>query len=360
MLHRAARHKGRVSLEQLEARRICLIKPSALGDVVQSLPVLTALRRRFPGAHIAWLVNHTYAELLAGHPHLNEVITHDRVRGRAWSQAARRAWSDLRHALRSRQFDLVCDLQGLMRSGLMALATGAARRVGLGDSREAAAWFYTDVLAVPKHKRSAVDRYWLVPEALGVGATPKEFLVPVSRDEEQWADRQLGGLSGARVAIHSGARWITKRWPVQHFAEVARRLGEDSGVGIVLVGGAEDQAASHLIERATGGRAVNLVGRTSLRQLAAVLRRVHLLVTNDSGPMHLAAAVGTRVAALFTCTSPQRARPYGPGHLIFSTQIWCAASYLKRCSRMECMGELTPDRVWPALERELARGSAGS
>jgi ADP-heptose:LPS heptosyltransferase len=94
---------------------------------------------------------------------------------------------------------------------------------------------------------------------------------------------------------------------------------------------------------------VNLTGRTTLKHLASVLSQVDLLLTNDSGPMHLAAAMDTPVAGIFTCTSPQRARAYGPGHLVLAADLWCAASYLKKCSRMECMRELTPDRAWRAI-----------
>lgn len=354
MMQFFGRARNRVSLRQIQAERICLIKPSALGDVVQALPVLSALRSRFPDAHIAWVVNKSYAELLAGHPHLDEVIAFDRGRARPWSPAAWRSMRELCDSLRQRRFDLVCDLQGLFRSGLMTWATGAPRRLGLGDAREGSRCCYTDVVPIPHENTSAVDRYWLVAEALGAGGGPKQFLVHLDAADREWADRQLGGLSGLCVAIHAGARWMTKRWPIDHFVEIARRLDREFAANLVLVGGPEEAEPAGRIAAAVSGCCVNLVGKTTLHQLAAVLGRVHLLVTNDSGPMHLAAAVGTKVAALFTCTSPERARPYGDGHLVFATNVWCAASYLKKCSRLECMTELTPDRIWPALSAKLS------
>ncbi|MBI3465374.1 MAG: glycosyltransferase family 9 protein, partial [Planctomycetes bacterium] len=167
-------------------------------------------------------------------------------------------------------------------------------------------------------------------------------------------ERQLAGVYGLRVAIHPGARWMTKRWPVGHYTEIARRLERESGAQIVLVGGPEEGDVAREIEATIRNRCLNLTGLTTLKQLAAVLSRVNLLLTNDSGPMHLAAALGTPVAGIFTCTSPERARPYGSGHLIIGTSVWCAASYLKKCSRMECMSELTPDRVWPLVRDHLA------
>ena len=348
------RSSNHPKLAEIEAKRICLIKPSALGDVVQTLPVLTALRSRFPNAHIAWVVNRAYADILAGHPHLNETIVFDRGRGKPWSRSARAAFFSLLRMLQERQFDLACDLQGLLRSSIMARATRAARRIGLGDAREGARLFYTDVVPVPRCGMSAVDRYWLLAGSLGVGPATKQFVIPVSPSERLWAGRQWDGAGGLCVAIHPGARWMTKRWPTGHYAEIARRLEREATARIVLVGGTEETDAARQIESAVRGRCVNLTGQTSLKQLAAVLCRVDLLLTNDSGPMHLAAALGTPVAGIFTCTSPDRARPYGSGHLIIGTSVWCAASYLKKCSRMECMSELTPDRVWPLLRDHLA------
>jgi heptosyltransferase-1 len=353
MLHWIRKHR-QPPLDQIDAERICLIKPSALGDVVQTLPMLSALRSHFPRAHIAWVVNRSYADLLAGHPHLDEVIPFDRGRARPWTPAAWRSMRELCDSLRDRRFDLVCDLQGLFRSGLMTWTARAPRRVGLSDAREGARLFYTDVVRIPQESMSAVDRYWRVAEALGVGESPKQFVIQLDAADQEWAEQQVRGLSGLRVAIHAGARWMTKRWPAEHFVEIARRLDREFAASLFVVGGPEEADAANRIAAAVPGRCANLAGKTSLKKLAAVLGRVHLLFTNDSGPMHLAAALGTHVAAIFTCTSPERARPYGSGHLTLATDVWCAASYLKKCSRLACMTELTPDRVWPALSAHIA------
>jgi lipopolysaccharide heptosyltransferase I len=348
------RKVDRTPLSDIEARRICLIKPSALGDVVQALPVLSALRGRFPEAHIAWVVNRSYAGLLADHPHLNEIIAFDRGAGGVLSRAARRGFAELNAGLRERQFDLVIDLQGLLRSGLMARATAAARRVGMSDSREGARFCYTDIVPMPVESTSAVERYWRVAAALGAGDTVKQFVVGLGASDRDWAARAIGRPVGLRVAIHPGARWATKRWPAAYFAELARRIGREFGATFILVGGPEESMTAAALESALAGQSVNLVGKTSLKQLAAVFGDVHLVITNDSGPMHLAAALGTPVVGIFTCTSPDRARPFGSGHLLIGTEVWCAASYLKKCSRMDCMTELTPDRVWPAIRSHIA------
>ena len=340
-------------LAGIDAQRICLIKPSALGDVVQALPVLSALRDRFESAHIAWVVERSYANLLAGHPHLDEIIDFDRRRtghgAKPWSASLR----GFAHRLRAKQFDLVCDLQGLLRSGLMARATGAKWRIGMSDSREGARCCYTHRVLVPPEIESAVERYWVVARALGAGTGPKQFVVPIDNADRQWAADQLNPLTGLRVAMHPGARWMTKRWPAEHFANIARRLDREFAANCILLGSPAEQYIAGEITGAVARRCINLVGQTSLKQLAAVLSLVDLMVTNDSGPMHLAAALGVPVVALYTCTSPRRAAPFGTGHTVIPTTIWCAASYLKQCARLECMDELTPERVWPMLKQKL-------
>src|SRR5947209_1189936 len=170
-------------LSDYPARRIALIKPSALGDIIHSLPVLTALRHRYPDAHISWVVNRGYAPLLEGHPDLNEVLPFDRKLSRAGLLGRLNNYGRFVGALRERRFDLVIDLQGLFRSGLMALASGAPRRVGLSTAREGARWFYTDVVRVADFNAvHAVERCWLIAEAFGVGDLRKEFRVPVRED----------------------------------------------------------------------------------------------------------------------------------------------------------------------------------
>src|SRR5262245_27186288 len=160
---------ARPPLREIDPRRIALIKPSALGDIVHALPVLTALRRRFPDAHLTWVVNRAYEPLLLGHRDLDATLPFDRAAARgSWLRAVR-AYGSFFRQLREAKFDLVLDLQGLFRSGLMARATGAARRVGLSGAREGAWWFYTDAVPVAGRKAlHAVDRYWQVALALGV------------------------------------------------------------------------------------------------------------------------------------------------------------------------------------------------
>lgn len=344
----------RTALQDYPARRIALIKPSALGDIVHSLPVLTALRRRYPEAYIAWIVNRAYEPLLLGHSDLNATLPYDRG-------AFRRGWwhglkisAHFVAALRRQEFDLVIDLQGLFRSGVMALASGAARRVGLSTAREGARYFYTDAVGVADFNAvHAVDRYWLVAEALGAGAGPRRLHVPLGEAEVRWSAETLEGLPRPWLMLSVGSRWQTKRWPPEFFAELVRRAQDRFGGTVVFLGAGDEAALSRAASDLIAGPVCDLTGRTSLSQLAALLSRADVVLSNDSGPLHLAAALGRPVVAPYTCTRVLLHGPYGSQDGAVETRVHCRGSYLRRCDRMICMTELTPDRLWPVLNGVL-------
>jgi heptosyltransferase-1 len=343
--------KGRIPLCDLVPQRIALIKPSALGDIIHSLPVLTALRQRYPQAYLAWVVNRGYAELLRGHADLDAVLPFDRGASRSGLFAAARNYGRFFQGFRQQQFDLVIDLQGLFRSGLMAACSGAGRRVGLSSAREGARMFYTDVIPVADfHALHAVDRYWLVAEAFGVGDLPKSFRVPLPEAERHWAAQLLRDYPRPWIALGVGARWQTKRWPPEHFAFLARRAQERVGGTVLFVGGPDETPLARATAGCLAGDVCDLTGRTTLPQLAAVLASVDVMVANDTGPLHLAAALGRPVVAPYTCTKVLLNGPYGASAGAVEARIWCQGSYRKHCGRLECMAELTPDRLWPLLE----------
>lgn len=345
-------------LDGLDVRRICIIKPSALGDVVQSLPLLPVLTERFPNAAIDWVINHELAELLEGHPHLNELL-HFHRRGTAGQHL------QLLRELRERRFDLVFDLQGLMRSGVMAAATRAPLRVGLETSREGAS--LACHLTVPHTSKdmSAFRRYWRIAEELGYGDRTPQTIVTTSHADREWAAAALSGLSSPILAIHPGARWMTKRWPVEKFAVVANKAMRQFGFSVVLLGSKGEMpiaAELQTLLQGFGSRktVLNLTGQTSLKQLAALLASVDVAMTNDSGPMHLAAGLGTSVLGVFTCTSPTISGPPGAQHELVATQVSCAASYKKQCphsgrTHLCCMDELSTERVCAALVRLIEK-----
>jgi lipopolysaccharide heptosyltransferase I len=341
----------RMPLTEYPARRIALIKPSALGDIVHSLPVLSALRRRYPHAHITWVVNRSYQPLLADHPDLDATLPFDRSAIRGGFLAAVVGYGRFFQLLRREKFDLVIDLQGLLRTGLMSLATRAPRRVGLDSAREGARWFYTDVIrGADIHTLHAVDRYWMVVEALGGEPGPKQFHVPLSTAARKWAEEQLDPLPRPWLMLGVGARWQTKRWPPLHFALLTRRAMERFGGSAVFVGGSDETPLAQAVQTRLSSATLDLTGKTTLPQLAAVLARADVMIANDTGPLHLAVALGRPVVAPYTCTRVRRTGPYGYEENAVETRVWCQGSYLKQCERLECMAELTPDRLWPILE----------
>jgi heptosyltransferase I len=346
-------------LNQIEAKRICIIKPSALGDVVQTLPILPVLRERFPDAHISWVIRDSFANLLEGHPNINEVIPFSR------RNSARYWWQFLKE-LKQRQFDFVLDLQGLLRTGIMTAATRARWRVGIESAREGSHFAYN--LTIPDTGKlvPAYLKYWRVSDALGSGETQRLTDISLCEADTIWAktkiDRQ--NYPAPTLAIHAGAQWITKRWPPEKFAAVGAKAVRHFRCNIVLVGTADERPLTNHIEQLLSkfvptGRILNLAGETTLKQLAAILIESDFLLTNDSGPMHLAAGLGTPVTGIFTCTSSVRSGPPGDQHELVSTNVACAGSYSKRCPKrgpqnLCCMEELQTGRVWQALSRQIS------
>lgn len=331
-------------------QRILIIKPSSLGDVTHALPVLRLVRRKWPAAHISWLVAPFCAGLLEGNPDLNDVILFDRKRyGSAWKswRAGLELWRFHRD-LRRQRFDLVIDLQGLFRSGWLARATGAPVRIGFENAREGAPWFYTQRVPVPSLDVHAVDRYLSVAAALGCEAGPAEFSFPHTDEDRRTIDAFIP--PGERYAVlMPGANWETKRWPVENFAALVEPLKERFGLRSVLSGGAD---VIELAQRVP--QALNLAGKTNLRQLVALLERADLVVANDSGPMHIAAALGRPLVTVFGPTNPVRTGPYGRPECVVRANIDCAPCYSRRCSHTSCLQKLSIEPILTCAARQLS------
>lgn len=348
-------------------QRILLIKPSSLGDIVHALPVLAGLRASFPQAHIAWLIGSSFASLLEGHPLLDEVIPFDRRRyGRLWRDP-RVAWefAGFLRGLRRRRFDLVLDLQGLLRSGIMALASGAPRRIGFARSREPAGVFYTQRVACPPAVEHAVDRNVHLARAAGVTIERIEFPLALRDAERRDAARLLAedGLAAGEsyVAVLPGARWPSKRWSPQQFAKLIDLLQAERAGRCVLLGGAEERDTAGQIANGCASRPIDLVGRTSLRQLVALLAGAERVVCVDSGPMHIAAALGRPLVALFGPTNPARTGPYSPRARVVTNPVPCAPCYRRICplGHQDCLARLGPQAVLERV-RELSPAEAVS
>ncbi|MDX2037305.1 MAG: glycosyltransferase family 9 protein [Isosphaeraceae bacterium] len=347
-------------LRSLEPNRVCLIKPSSLGDVVHTYPTLLALRDRWPRATIAWVVNRGLRGLVENHPAVDEVVEFDRAAITPGPRGLARFGRFL-GGLKAKPFDVAIDAQGLLRSGLMAWATAAPVRVGLGEAREGATRFYTHIVPSAIMDGHAVVRTLRLAEAFGAVADPYRFVPALTDDDRRWARERLGALPRPLLVLNPGARWLTKRWPTAHFAAIARRAATERGAGIGIVGAPEDRPLVDAILAEIPGQAVlDLCGATSLPRLAAVAEASDLFLSNDTGPLHLAAATGANVLGIYLCTDPRRTGPFGRRAHAIQTGVWCASSCVRKCDRLECMSELDPDRVWPAVARILSSSSVQS
>ncbi|MGH7462792.1 MAG: lipopolysaccharide heptosyltransferase II, partial [Longimicrobiales bacterium] len=335
-------------------RKLLLIKPSSLGDIVHAMPTLAALRARFPQAEVTWLVKRQWAPLV------EVMVGVDRV---CVVETGMMGWLGRVPDLRAARFDLVVDLQGLFRSGAMAWLTGCGRRVGFANAREGSPLFYTQKVEVPKTVMHAVDRYLLVAEALGAKRPAQPRFEFVDRPEDRQAVETILSRSGVASslpwsAMNVSARWETKRWPPQHFAEAADRLSQAHALPVVFIGGSAERPESLAVISLMRTKAVDLTGQTPVGLLPILLRWAAVLVTNDSGPMHIAAAVGTPVVAMFGPTDPARTGPYGREHLVLSHAVECSPCFRRDCSRavtLECLTEVRPEQVVDAVQQQLDR-----
>jgi len=328
--------------------RILIIKPSSLGDVVHALPVLAALRQAYPGAHIAWLVSSRFAPLLDKHPLLSEVIRFDRARfGKMWRNP--RIFLDFWRfvaQIRRKRFDLVIDLQGLIRSSLLSFFSGAGQRFGFADAREGAWLFYSQRVRCPASAEHAVERNLAVAGALGLKLGEPEFPLGLQPAEHAAARELLSDAAGGHLesftAVIPGARWETKRWPADRIAALIDRIHAEGLPRCVLLGGPGDRRFADEVIAACKSGVVDLVGRTTLRQLATLIDLADRVVCHDSGPMHIAAALDKPTVAIFGPTNPARTGPYSRAAVVVSYPIECAPCYRRVCPHQHhnCMQQL--------------------
>ena len=334
-------------------QRILIIKPSAIGDVVHALPVLNLLRRKWPHAHVSWVVTPACQGLVENHPQIDEVIRFERA---MWSKSWRSpiALANLlRFARRvhSRQFDLVIDLQGLLRSGWIVAESKAPVRVGFSNAREMGWLFYTHRVPM-RWEDHAVDRNLCIAEALGLGRDPVEFVLAVD-DRDRQAVEMLVDQGSRYAVLVPGTNWETKKWPVEKFAALVGPLKELFGLSTVVAGSAPE---SELAEQIPG--ATNLCGKTTLRQLVALLEGADLVIANDSGPMHIASALGRPLVVMHGPTSAIRTGPYGRLDSVVRLDLPCSPCFSRTCSHQSCLQWLGIEPVLEVARRQLARRSA--
>jgi lipopolysaccharide heptosyltransferase I len=326
-------------------KKILIVKPSSLGDVVHSLPLLNSIKSRFPKAEIHWVIARGLEGLLEGHPMIDGMVIINKDMWKKISRAGEtvREIRCLFKGLRNAGYDMVIDLQGLLRSGLITMSTGSPLRIGFAEAREGSTFFYNKKVSTGRNMH-AVERYLKIAEELGCDSGRVIFPFPLKK----------GGLNGIRefktslkdyVVLVPGARWNTKIWPAERFGRLASMLPLKS----VVIGSGKDIPLADRIVDIAGGKAVSLAGRTTLAELVEIMRGARLVISNDSGPMHIAAALNVPVAALFGPTSHLRTGPYGKGHVIVQSEIKCSPCFKKRCRDVKCMEEISSEAVFEKI-----------
>ena len=335
--------------------KILILKPSSLGDVIQALPVLRLLKLHFRDAHIFWWIDSALAPLLEGDPDLAGIVHFERKR---WGKPQH--WPEMLrsiHWLRMQKFDLVIDLQCLLRSAAFAWLANGKFLIGLDEVREGARGFYD--VAVPRKSfhTHAVDWYLAVLPTLGV-PVHKNFNWLPERREVSAAVKSKWKMDGAEwIALQPGARWKNKRWPAKYFAELIRSIaGQFPDVRFAILGSSEDKPLGEIISRMAPERCLNLCGTTSLSEMIEWVRLCKLMVTNDTGPMHAAAALNKPIVALFGPTEPSRTGPYGQLENVLRIELPCSPCLKPTChfeKPEECLRALSPAMVFERVQKLL-------
>lgn len=353
--------------------KILILKPSSLGDVVQALPVLRLLKCHLPASEIFWWIDSHLAPLLEGDPDLTGVVRFERQR---WASPLR--WPEMLRSvrrLRAQNFDWVIDLQCLARSGAFAWLANGKFLVGLDEPREGARGFYDVAVRRPSFHTHAVDWYlavlprlgvpvhanfqWL-PERPEIAATVKSKWPAVGVQASACPPDGTPKRESQRtrwIVIQPGARWLDKRWPVDNFAGLVRLLAEKfHDARFAILGDSKDKSLGEIISRAAPERCLNLCGQTSLPEMVEWLRRCDLMVTNDTGPMHVAAALGKPLVALFGPTEPRRTGPYGRLNSVLRIDLPCSPCLKSHChyeKPNECLNAISPATVFERAQRQL-------
>ena len=336
------------------APRILIVRLSAIGDVVHGLPVLNALRAHFPGAFLGWVVEGRAADLLRGHPALDRLIQVPRK----WLKSPSAVWR-LRRELRELKFDVALDLQCLTKSAIAAWLSGAKRRIGFGgaDGRELSRFLHNEhVTPTAAH---VIEKNLELLRPLGIDRPRVEFNLPETPANAATAARmiQAAGLSGGFAIVNPGAGWPSKRWPLDRYAAVARHLGERHALpSLVVWAGPEERGWADQIVAASSGTAL-LAPATSLMELAALARRARMFIGSDTGPLHIAAAVGTPCVGLFGPMPRERNGPYGTNHIALQ-QVWLTGSSReRRTADASSMEAISMDSVCAACDQIICRAT---
>jgi 3-deoxy-D-manno-octulosonic-acid transferase/heptosyltransferase-1 len=345
-----------------DPKNILIIKLSAIGDVVHSLPLLEVLQNNFPNAKIDWVVEEEASEILRNHPAIDRLMISRRkswqkgfFKPKKYVQFYREILSFLRR-LREREYDLLIDLQGLLKSSLWVGLARAKRKIGFTGGREGSRFFLSECPFFVDYNQHALERYLQTADYLGCKRKLWQGAIPVSAEDKEAVWKLLEEVKEKSlnlVAINPMARWHTKCWEPDRFAQLADRIQSELNCRVLLTGSATDRPLIKNIIAPLKEKPLNLAGQTTLKQLAFLYAQCRLLVSTDTGSMHIAAAMGCPVVALFGPTAPWRTGPYGRNHRIIRAEMSCSPCFKKNCSHMTCMQNISVEKVFAEARKLL-------
>ena len=344
----------------MEYNNILLIKMSSLGDILHTLPFAAALRQRYPKAKITWLVHPQFAGFVPDPPVIDEVLYFDKVKFKKMGFFGKlKYFREMKALLHSKHFDLVIDMQGLFKSAVLAAISGCGNRIGYCEMREGSG-LVSRAISGAHSKDHVIERYLDVARYLGAkvdSLDDVQFPMPdlsKETDSVQEKLRQLGWSGGDYVVIVPGARWWTKEWPVEHYVALAKKL-VDEGTSVVLAGGPDDASKGKAIaEQCDSALVLDMTGKTSLRELAALIKNCSFYISADTGPLHFAAALKKPLVAMYGPTKADRTGPYGSKNsTVLLSPAKCAGCLKKKCADWHCMHDITPEMVYEIYRNKV-------
>jgi heptosyltransferase-1 len=347
---------------------ILIVKLSAIGDVIHTLPALNAVRNYYPNGNITWLVEEDAASLVQGHKALDRVIISKRkrwlkeLRSLSLLNTIKEVYGFIK-VLRDTRYDMILDFQALLKSGILIAIARGRRKIGFGKGLEHMEYSYiflNERIPAVDMEIHALSRGMMLLNAVGIPTNEIEYKLPVSNDDREKVDELMKkhGIKGvgSLIAINPVAKWESKLWPNERFSRLADTIIDEYDAKIIFTGGPGDGPIIQNIMSAMEGRALNLAGHTTLKMLAALYEKTVLVISTDTGPMHLAAAVGTPVVALFGPTAPWRTGPYGTGHHIITAESECSPCFKRHCETIDCMSQISVKQVMDAVKKIIGNG----
>ncbi|PIP37720.1 MAG: lipopolysaccharide heptosyltransferase I [Desulfobacterales bacterium CG23_combo_of_CG06-09_8_20_14_all_52_9] len=352
---------------------ILIVKLSAIGDVIHTLPALNALRAHYPFARITWLVEEAASDLVIGHRALDRVLVSRRktwIRGLFSGDAVLhfKAAAFFLKNLRDTRYDMILDFHGLLKSSLLIFLARGKRKIGFGKGMahmEYSHLFLNERIPAVSMEYHALKRQLIFLEGLGIRCSRIVYDVPIRMQDRKEAGQLLASCGiqpdAVYVAINPGAKWVTKLWEPGKFARVADDLIRRHSVRIIFTGSREDSAMVGAIRGRMKEPAAGVTGKTTLNVLSAIYENAACVLSTDTGPMHLAAAVGTPVVALFGPTAPSRTGPFGKRHRVLRTKMACSPCFKRECLLKRhganvtalCMEQISVQDVIEAVEGRM-------